>query len=173
MGTLLLASLSPGSAGAAADPGLVLELDREQFALTVRDARDGRLGPQVTVALGSPANPTPLGNFSLSRVILNPAWRPGATAREAGAEDEPPSLSTPMGVAKIPFAAGGAIALHGAGDAYLLGKPVSSGCVRASDADLLQILAWLHERRALAAPVLQPDGEVTRRFQRPARLIVR
>jgi hypothetical protein len=75
-----------------------------------------------------------------------------------------------MGVAKIPFARTGAIALHGGGDLRLLGKPISGGCVRARDADLLRVIAWLLARAALGAPLEQPDGEVHRSFRRPVRL---
>ncbi|MCZ6464835.1 MAG: L,D-transpeptidase [Proteobacteria bacterium] len=165
--------LAAASAGAAApsDPGILLELDRERFALRVRDLRSGETGPAVPVVLGSPAHPTPGGSFALERVILNPAWTPGPRARAGGALDRGPGLESPMGVAKIPFAGGGAIALHGGGDPLLLGKPVSSGCVRAADADLLRVLAWLHERGALAPP--EPHrGESHRSFQRRTQLIV-
>ncbi len=158
---------------AAADPGVVLELDLSTYSLAVRDERSGESAPSLRVVIGSPANPTPLGSYRLSRVILNPGWDPGPTAREAGAEPQPPSLTTPMGVGKIPFAAGGAIALHGGGDRYLLGKPISSGCVRSSNADFLRLVAWLHAHAALAPASRSASGEVVRPFRRPAQLIVR
>jgi hypothetical protein len=170
--SVLLWSAAPGAL-AAADPGVVFELDRAHFTLTVRDQRSGEALPPIPVVLGSPAHPTPGGVYPLELVILNPAWQPGPAARAAGASREAASLVTPMGVAKIPFAAGGAIALHGGGDPHLLGKPVSSGCVRASDADLLRTLAWLVERGALGLPERRPDGEIVRPFERGARLIVR
>jgi hypothetical protein len=165
---LALGALVGALAGAAeaSDPGLVLDLDRERFELGSFDARSGEAGPRVRIVLGSPANETPDGDHRVGRVILNPAWQPSEAALESGAEWTPPSLDSPMGVAKIPFAATGSIALHGGGDLMLLGKPVSGGCVRARDADLLRILAWLLEQGALGPPVLQPDGEVHRSFQR-------
>jgi hypothetical protein len=78
-----------------------------------------------------------------------------------------------MGAAKIPFAGGGSIALHGGGDPRLLGKPVSGGCVRSADGDLLRLIAWLHGQGALGSSRSREDGEVHRAFLRPARLIVR
>lgn len=168
------ASFGPGVAGLAApvlaatgDPGIVLVLDRDRFELSARDARTGESGPRARIVLGSPAHRTPNGDHRVGRVILNPAWTPSDSARAAGAEPMPPSLDGPMGVAKIPFAETGAVALHGGGDPLLLGKPVSGGCVRARDADLLRILAWMLERGALGPPVAQPDGEVERSFRRP------
>ncbi|MCP4035517.1 MAG: L,D-transpeptidase, partial [bacterium] len=128
---------------------LVMEIESKTFQLTVRDARDGGRGPTIRVALGSPGQATPTGRFPLERVILSPAWRPGVMAKRTGAQPEPASLETPMGAAKIPFAAGGVIALHGGGDKRALGKPISAGCVRATDSDLLRVIAWLDERDAL------------------------
>lgn len=162
-----LCLLSGAAARAAGDPGLVLSLDRDRFLLSTQDARSGEAGPTVRIVLGSPAHETPNGDYRVGRVILNPAWTPSDSARAAGAKPLPPSLDGPMGVAKIPFAETGAVALHGGGDPRLLGKPVSGGCVRARDADLLRILAWMLERGALAAPVEHPDGEIERSFQRP------
>ena len=174
---LVGASLSsPGwaqVAGAQAgdgDPGLILELDRDRYELSSFDARSGEPGPHARIVLGSPANETPDGDHSVGRVILNPSWHPSAAAQEAGAQRRPPSLDGPMGVAKIPFAETGSIALHGGGDLLLLGKPVSGGCVRARDADLLRIIAWMRQRGALGPPVVRDDGEVHRSFQRPVRL---
>ncbi len=156
----------------AADAGIDLELDRSSFTLRAIDHTSGEPGPSFPVVLGSPANPTPSGRFGIDRVILNPAWRPDAGTRRAGIRERPPSLTSPMGVAKIPFAKKGEIALHGAGDPLLLGKPVSSGCVRSDDADLLGLIAWLHGQRALGEPQRTDAGEVHRRFRRPVRIVV-
>jgi hypothetical protein len=164
--------LAPG-VGANQDPGLVLELDRARYEVSLRDMRTGDLGPRIRVVLGSPAHDTPSGDFPVGRVILNPAWHPSAEAMAAGARKRPPSLNGPMGVAKIPFADGGSIALHGGGDALLLGKPVSGGCVRARDADLLRIIAWLHARDTLGRPQRLADGEIHRGFHRPVHFRVR
>jgi len=109
----VLGLAGPRAARAASDPGLLLELDRERYELAVRDLRSGESGPSLRVVLGSPAHSTPAGSYPVSRVILNPAWRPSDDALAAGAEALPPSLDGPMGVAKIPFADLGSVALHG------------------------------------------------------------
>lgn len=170
----LLADVPPVEAEGPADAGFELDLDLANNRLRVREraAAAGEWAEEFRVAVGSPAHPTPRGTFSLGRVILRPAWTPGATAAAAGAEPSAASFDSPMGVAKIPFAAGGQIALHGGGDPDVLGKPVSSGCVRASDADLLRLVAWLHLRGALAPTREMANGELLRDFQRPARLRV-
>lgn len=160
-------------ARASEDPGLLLELDRARHEVITRDERTGEPGPRIRVVLGSPANETPAGDYPVGRVILNPAWQPGDDAIEAGAKALPPSTKGPMGVAKIPFAEEGSIALHGAGDELLLGKSVSGGCVRARDGDLLRVIAWLHERGTLYPPRISDAGEVHRAFRRPVRILVR
>jgi hypothetical protein len=172
LAALVLLAFAP-LAGAGGDPGLLLELDRGGFELRVSDLGSGEAGPRVPVAVGSPGQPTPEGSFPVYWVILNPAWHPGPLAHEAGAEAESPSLSTPMGVAKIPFAEAGTIALHGGGNPLLLGKPVSGGCVRTSDGDMLRVIAWLHLQGALGPAVRKPDGEIHRPFRRAARMVVR
>lgn len=165
---LLLPALMAG----AGDPGLVLELDRERFSLRARDLRSDTEGPVLGVVLGSPAHPTPAGAFPVYQVVRNPGWKPGDTARRYGARPIPPSDRGPLGVAKIRFAGRG-IALHGGADPLLIGKPVSLGCVRTLDTELLALLAWLEDREALGPPRPQPDGELHQRFLRPARVVVR
>jgi hypothetical protein len=168
---LLLACLTLGAS--APDPGITLLVDRERFQLRAIDRRDGASGPHLPVALGSPAHPTPRGNFALERVVSNPAWTPGATARANGAEPMPPSRTSPMGVAKIPFSEGGPFALHGGAIPLLLGKPISAGCVRTAAAFLLDLLAWLRARGALGSVAETPHGEQHQRFLRPVRLDTR
>ncbi len=155
------------------DPGLVLEIDSAAFRVSVRDARSGELGPSGEIVLGSPANPTPRGEFPVAWVILSPSWHPSPGARQAGAVAEAPSLDSPMGVAKIPFAENGSVALHGGGDSRLMGRPVSGGCVRAGDGDLLRVIAWLDQQGALGRAVEREDGEIYRPLHRPTRMIVR
>jgi hypothetical protein len=171
---LLIAALLPFLLAGTSDRGVVLELDLEQFSLTARDLDHGVEGPTLRVVLGSPAHPTPSGAFSVYTAVRNPGWKPGAFARSLGARSVPPSNQGPLGAAKIPFAEGGEIALHGGAHPLLLGKPVSLGCVRALDADLLELFAWLEERGALQVAQPATGGEEAHQsFRRPTRVVVR
>ena len=154
------------------DPGVVIELDRESYQVRARDLASGVEGPSLRVVLGSPAHPTPSGEFPLNLVVRNPGWSPGAVARSFGARAVAPSGAGPLGVGKIPFAERGEIALHGGANPLLLGKPVSLGCARATDADLLRLFRWLEERGALQRPVTVASGELHQYFRRPARVSV-
>lgn len=169
----VLALIAPLALGAGApDPGLVIEIDRESYLLTTRDLRDDVAGPTLRVAVGSPTHGTPAGSFPVHQLVHDPAWSPGANARKKGAAAFDPSPDGPMGVAKLPFAPGG-YALHGGGERVVLGKPVSLGCVRTSDADMLELIAWLRARDALRAQAPRGVGERPEPLLRPARIVIR
>jgi hypothetical protein len=165
--------LIPWLIAGTSDPGVLLELDREHFEVRARDLASGAEGPSLRVVLGSPAHPTPSGEFPLHVVVRNPGWKPGEVARSYGAHEVAPSAAGPLGVGKIPFAERGEIALHGGANPLLLGKPVSLGCARATDQDLLRLFSWLEQHRALERPVAIAGGEVRQYFRRPARVSVR
>lgn len=167
-----LALCAPALLAGARDPGLLIEVDRSRFEVRARDLASGVDGPVLRVALGSPAHPTPAGDYPLYTLVQNPGWNPGPVARARGARPVPPSDSGPLGVGKLPFG-GGAIALHGGANPLLVGKPVSLGCARATDADLMRLIAWLEERGALVGRVVEVDGELHQHFRRPARVVVR
>ncbi|HEY8154587.1 MAG TPA: L,D-transpeptidase [Myxococcota bacterium] len=157
--------------GAGGDPGVLLELDRDAYVVVARDLRAGVNGPALRVAVGSPAHPTPTGSFPLREVVHNPGWSPGPTARRAGARPEPPSKKGPLGAAKIPFQ--GTYALHGGSRPLLLGKPITLGCLRSADPELLELLTWLGQQGALGAERRLASGELHQSFVRPARLVIR
>jgi len=77
-----------------------------------------------------------------------------------------------MGVAKIPLTSEG-LALHGGADPLLLGKPVSLGCVRLADADMLRLLDWLDGAGALASPRAAAGGELHQSLRRRVTFEVR
>ncbi len=172
MAAIPIAMASSDATQTPRDPGILLELNRRTYQLTARDLSDDDTGPALKVVLGSPAHPTPAGNFRLYQVVHSPEWQPGSAARARGAEPVPASEAGPMGIAKIPFAAGG-IALHGGAHPLLLGKPVSLGCVRTQDADLDNLIAWLGDQGALGTSRPRENGESQQAFLRPARIVVR
>ena len=171
-GLLALALCVPWLTGGSPDPGLLLEIDRERFELRARDLASGAQGPVLRLVLGSPAHPTPPGSWSIHTWIRRPDWQPGPVARSRGARPVPASESGPLGIGALPLG-GGSLAIHGGANPLLLGKPVSLGCARATDADLLRLLAWLDERGALTDRAREVGGELHTPFRRPARVVVR
>ena len=164
--------LLPLLVGGSRDPGILLELDLEQFAVQATDLQREAEGPRLRVVVGSPAHPPPVGDYPVFGIVRNPGWRPGETARSYGAVALLPSMDGPLGVAKIPFARAG-IALHGGADPLLVGKPASLGCVRALDSDVGVLLEWLEAQGVLAKARPQPDGEIHQSLRRPVRVVVR
>jgi lipoprotein-anchoring transpeptidase ErfK/SrfK len=158
--------------GAEEDPGVEVRVDLERFELAATDLRAGGEPLVLRVATGTPAHPTPTGRFRPWVVVRNPAWRPGPTARARGAEAVEASEHTPMGVAKIPLDSEG-FTLHGGADPLLLGKPVSLGCVRLADTDMLALLGWLERAGALSAARAAASGELHQSLRRRIAFVVR
>lgn len=158
-------------ASGRADPGIRFVIDRETFRVHVVDLRSGDRGPDVAVAIGSPAHPSPSGEFRVRQVVHDPAWNPGRTAKAQGAKRVPPSPDGPLGIAKIPIL--GEYALHGGASWLTVGKPVTLGCLRATDDSMRDLIVWLEARGALGAKPTRGSGEKPQAFIRPARIVIR
>ena len=168
----LIALALPFLLGSAGDPGVLIEVDRERFLLESRDLASDELGPALRVAVGSPAHPTPTGEFHPRRVVRNPGWWPGPHARGLGARARRPSSDGPLGAGKIPLESG-AIQIHAGADPLELGKPVSLGCVTLHDHAWLVLVDWLRTRDSLAPELTTPHGDLVSAFRRPIRVVVR
>ena len=174
---LLVAAQSDAAAARAGarsgrrDPGIRFELDRETYRVHVVDLASGEAGPEVPVAIGSPAHPSPRGEFRVWQVVHDPAWNPGQTARSLGARRVPASPDGPLGVAKIPIL--GEYALHGGASWLTVGKPLTLGCLRATDESIRALIVWLESRGALARSSVGHSGERPQPFARPARFVIR
>lgn len=158
--------------GTRIDPGVLIEVDLARFSLASRDLSEGSAGPALRVAVGSPAHPTPTGEFRPLRVVRNPGWMPGPHARRLGAQARRPSSDGPLGVGKIPLEVG-AIQIHGGADPLELGKPVSLGCVTLRDEGWLELVDWLAARNSLGPWQATGRGALTSSFSRPIRVVVR
>ena len=88
-----------------------------------------------------------------------------------GARRVPASPDGPLGVAKIPIA--GEYALHGGASWLTVGKPVTLGCLRATDESIRTLIDWLEGRGALARRPVARAGERPQPFARPARFVIR
>jgi L,D-transpeptidase catalytic domain len=168
----LLALVLPILCGSAGDPGVLIEVDLERFSLESRDLAANTAGPALRIAAGSPAHPTPIGEFHPRRVVRNPGWRPGPNAQRLGARAQRPSNDGPLGAGKIPLEAG-AIQIHGGADPLELGKPVSLGCVALHDQSWLALVDWLRSRDSLEPERATPHGDLVSAFRRPVRVVVR
>ncbi|MEY2421869.1 MAG: hypothetical protein QOI95_1936 [Acidimicrobiaceae bacterium] len=104
-------------------------IEREARQLTVYRGTSSEMLFQAPVATGTPATPTPLGNFFVDVVVK--------VSRPSGAYG-PYQLSV-AGFSDVLQSFGGGpgqIAIHGTNHPELIGKFVSNGCVRLNNDDI-------------------------------------
>jgi hypothetical protein len=109
------------------------------------------------VSVGSARYPTPVGDYLLATVIWNPWWNPPPESGWArNRKPEPPGPNNPMGRVKLHMDE--LIYIHGTTSEGRLGAPASHGCIRMSNADVVDLARRLHR---YAAPSIA-DAELDR-----------
>jgi hypothetical protein len=109
------------------------------------------------VSVGSARYPTPVGDYLLATVIWNPWWNPPPESGWArNRKPEPPGPNNPMGRVKLHMDE--LIYIHGTNSEGRLGAPASHGCIRMSNADVVDLARRLHR---YAAPSMG-DAELDR-----------
>ena len=117
---------------------IVVDLSTRQ--LVVR--RGDRVLRRVTVAVGRPGSPTPIGRFAVTDKLSGSAFSSAYGCCILALSAHQPSL--PSG-----WQGGDRIAVHGTNDPGSIGTAASAGCPRASDADMRYLLRTV----PLGAPV--------------------
>lgn len=109
-----------------------MHADLSERMLVVR--REGRVVRRVTVAIGSTPTPTPTGRFAVTdALVIGRAGGPYGCCALALTGRQP---NVPQG-----WTGGDRLAIHGTTNEATLGMPVSSGCLRASEADMRWLIA--------------------------------
>ena len=120
-----------------------LEVDLSERTLLVYHG--GELMNTFDVAVGEPEHPTPTGDFSISRIIWNPAWVPPrsewAKEESRAAPDDP---DNPMVGAKLFFKYPDYY-IHGTDAVETLGTAASHGCIRMNPADVESLGRFIQE----------------------------
>ncbi len=132
--------------------------DAQPVAVTVsreqrraRIFRRGKLVKAYTVAVGSPAYPTPTGQFVVQTMQKNPAWNVPNSAWAGSLAGQ----TIPGGDPRNPLVArwigfNGSVGFHGTASAGSLGSAASHGCIRMGPTDVID----LFERVRPSTPVL-------------------
>lgn len=83
------------------------------------------------IAVGQDRYPTPVGEFTIRRIVWNPSWKPppGAAWAKGKTAKGPGEAGNPMKVVKI-FFHDPDYYIHGTGDVESLGSAASHGCLR-------------------------------------------
>lgn len=117
---------------------LVLDLSARRLVLE----RGSRVLRRMTVGVGRPGSPTPVGRFAVTDKLVGPAYSPYYGCCILALSARQPNL--PAG-----WTGGDRIAIHGTNDPSSIGAATSAGCPHASDADLRA----LFRRVPLGTPV--------------------
>lgn len=108
----------------------------------------GEVVQSYPVSVGSARYPTPVGDYLLATVIWNPWWNPPPGSEWArNRKRTPPGPGNPMGRVKLHMDE--LIYIHGTTSEGRLGAPASHGCIRMSNADVVDLAKRLHR---IAAP---------------------
>jgi lipoprotein-anchoring transpeptidase ErfK/SrfK len=124
---------------AAPEPGLrthlVIRVSERRLYL-IDDAPDTP-DESFPIAVGRQGLETPVGQFHVEEMVENPDFEKVASG--VVIERIPPGPSNPLGVRWIGFAhgPGWTVGIHGTPTPDLLGRAVSSGCVRMRNADVI------------------------------------
>jgi murein L,D-transpeptidase YcbB/YkuD len=94
---------------------------------------------EFDVAVGHPNHPTPTGNFTIRKLVWNPAWVPPDEKWARGAKPAAPGApNNPMKTVKIFFQEPDYY-IHGTGAVESLGEAASHGCLRMDPNDAAEV----------------------------------
>ena len=120
-----------------------IEVDLNARTLTVFDG-DKSVG-SYRVAVGSKQWPTQTGEWSITQVVWNPEWIPPKDEAWAEAKDprKPGAPDNPLGRAQLVYDPPRTV--HGTNEPQSIGKAVSHGSIRLSNADVAKLARQLME----------------------------
>lgn len=128
---------------------------RIEVSLTDRELivyENDEISKRYEVAVGKYEKPTPTGEFSIRKVIWNPAWRPPdqpwARGKSAKAPGDP---DNPMKLVKMFFREPDYY-IHGTGEVESLGLAASHGCIRMSPDDVTELAQMVMEKGGKPKP---------------------
>ncbi|MDR3560270.1 MAG: L,D-transpeptidase [Negativicutes bacterium] len=116
---------------AAASPEIRINIP--EYLLIVVDK--GQAIKKYDIAVGTPYEQTPTGNFTIFAKIENPTWYPGAKFTDR--TPVPSGPDNPLGTRWMEFSP--TYGIHGTNSDWSLGYAVSGGCIRMHDADAREL----------------------------------
>lgn len=111
-----------------------VSIDLSRRVLVVK--RGSEVVRRVTIGVGAPGSPTPIGRFSVTDKLSGAGYGSYYGCCILALSAKQPNL--PAG-----WAGGDRIAVHGTDDPWTIGQATSAGCPHASDADLRYLLRVL------------------------------
>ncbi|MDQ6769200.1 MAG: L,D-transpeptidase [Gemmatimonadota bacterium] len=137
---------------AVVDAPLTLTANRGARILFVK--RGDSTLKSYAVAVGQDRYPTPVGTFTIRKIVWNPSWHPPPDADWAKGKKAkgPGDPGNPMKVVKIFFQEPDYY-IHGTGDVESLGSAASHGCLRMDPSEVADLAKLIMEHGG------QPRGE--------------
>lgn len=135
--TIQSLEIRPRATMAAFDKVLLLRQGQHRLSLY----QHGRRTHDWLVATGTGGYPTPVGQFHISAKRYLPTWvNPDPTGWGKGMPAKiDPGPDNPLGVRALNWSRVSGIRFHGTSDIASLGQSASHGCVRLSNADIVQL----------------------------------
>ncbi|MCE1248175.1 MAG: L,D-transpeptidase family protein [Firmicutes bacterium] len=90
---------------------------------------EGKVLKRYSIACGSPAYPTPTGDYFITDKQYNPAWYPPNSPWAKDSKPIPPGPGNPLGTRWIGLNAN-VVGIHGTSSPWSIGSAASHGCVR-------------------------------------------
>ena len=149
-GSIATASRAPDAEAAPEPrpwPRLLIRLSERRLYLL--DDAPGTPDESFPIAVGREGLETPVGQFQVEEMVEYPDFEKVASGTVV--ERIPPGPSNPLGARWIGFThgPGWTVGIHGTPTPHLLGRAVSSGCVRMRNADVIAI----YDRVRIGTPV--------------------
>lgn len=141
---------------AVAAPGIRDTTDELRLLLNLPAYRldvfeHGTLGRTISVAVGQPKYPTPIGHYRLDFVVWNPWWHPPDRWWARHERITPPGWSNPVGRVKLHVT--DLVFMHGTPLEASRGSAASHACIRMSNGDAIALARLVH---SYAGPPLPP-----------------
>jgi lipoprotein-anchoring transpeptidase ErfK/SrfK len=122
---------------------LTIAVSTQKKILVVRAY--GRDVKKYDVAVGTKGHPTPMGTFSISHIVWNPAWHPpDAKWAKGKPAAKPGDPNNPMKVVKLFFQEPDYY-IHGTDQEDTLGAAASHGCIRMSQSDVYDLARYVQD----------------------------
>jgi L,D-transpeptidase ErfK/SrfK len=120
-----------------------LHINIPEYAL--RLVENSQVIKVYNIAVGTPYEQTPIGNFQIFAKQEYPTWYPGANFNDR--TPVPPGPDNPLGTRWMEFTPH--YGIHGTNKGWDINYPVSGGCIRMQDADARE----LYDKVPLGTPV--------------------
>lgn len=125
------------------DPPVSLYADLSDRKLYLREG-DSTVR-EFNVAVGRDSKPTPTGNYSIQKIVWNPAWIPPDAGWAKGKKPQPPGAKgNPMKLVKMFFQEPDYY-IHGTDEVESLGEARSHGCLRMDPDEAYELAKYLME----------------------------